>query len=438
MNKNLRPTFSEIVKTTDIILDQIQEDDSADNLLVDNEQFEYRIEKSLLCKCNNNNKSEIDFLPNSVNDQSRSSRRFLRKNCRRCSLCGGRILPASPSVDSFDCYSPIEVSEHRSKNILDNQMLPNSSISNKEFTDVTESPVFLGETANENWFRYEVARERTKSLNHGLVCTVDIENTSNYKFDHTFEDITINQSPPVTVSSPQTLLVDTCTSNIADQFRDLYLAQTPSRLPSSGVSSLTQIEESSTALPASVLKKKSFEDIDAKVSKLAQSTPGKLPRFFSYVLRRRKNRRRLDKLREVRSPSPTCVYLGSTSSIDKLSKSINIPPTYDQFSYGDSSNVVLRKNKSSDGSIKKMGRTQSSSLFLLNEVSESATLKRNRRYSNPVRLFREMSNWRLSEKKVSESNTISEDVKHCGHTSSNRKWRLWFTRKHRRRQSDLQ
>eukprot|EP00795_Rhopilema_esculentum_P004706 gene4706-21000_t len=99
MNPKERPSFQNIVKALDIILDKFIENDE-EAQIEDKTSFDYVIDASLMCTCRSFEKGEViddtlgveNFKDRFGSVRMRASRRVIKSKLARCPHCGGRIL----------------------------------------------------------------------------------------------------------------------------------------------------------------------------------------------------------------------------------------------------------------------------------------------------------------------------------------------------------
>ena len=232
MQPKLRPSFLDISKMVDIIID-LQNDKSMDHLV---------LEESLLCACHRKERNTRGNLENVFEEsynrlgviQRNGSRKLANETFRRCSLCGGRCLTISD----------------------------NNNSNNNENTTV--------EMPSEKMFQIgEVVNEITE--NHS-----DITNELhlNLQSQSSTEEDEDTKSPPIHIepATPEH-------EKPANRKNVTFPSDSPR------YSTL----EKARKFPAGVLLNQDTNNISRKTNQLADNTPGFLPRFFSHILRRRKS-----------------------------------------------------------------------------------------------------------------------------------------------------
>lgn len=231
MQPKLRPSFLDISKMIDIIID-LQNDKSMDHLV---------LEESLLCACHRKERNTKGNIENVFEEsynrvgviQRNGSRKLANETFRRCSLCGGRCLTISNNN--------------------------NSNYENITMEMPSEKMFQIGEVAN------EIAENHSDITNE---LHLNLQSQSSTEED---ED---KKSPPIHIepATPEH-------EKPANRKNVTFPSESPR------YSTL----EKARKFPAGVLLNQDTNNISRKTNQLADNTPGFLPRFFSHILRRQKS-----------------------------------------------------------------------------------------------------------------------------------------------------
>ncbi|XP_057300144.1 probable serine/threonine-protein kinase pats1 [Hydractinia symbiolongicarpus] len=333
MKPHLRPHFLDIVKIIDIIIDRYEERElksSVENISTKStENYSLSddciIESSLLCTCKMTGRpksrtfsEDLGLRFNTVYDRfgevrRTSSRRLMRKYVERCSMCGGRNMTyielkrnsAMPCGDN----NLKETSMNRTHSLPsmvqnDGDNIEQDARENlsAQFMDAEYSIVDDNGNAQDIFaHNIKTQNQEPQPLEHCVRNVAKLENREDRKIedvkrsndDDSMEKWVTNTSENTVTKRSERL------PNI--QVHDRDIISEISNTYSSTYSSL----EKSIKFPAAVFLKQDREDISSKTSQLAQSTPGRLPRFFHHLLRRRKSRLTLTKLDDAGYNSTT-------------------------------------------------------------------------------------------------------------------------------------
>lgn len=311
MKPEHRPHFSDIMKIVDIIIDRCIEQsfENIEKVVITPREHvisisgtghdEYILDHCLLCSCGDSSADE-DGNDDKLGLSGRiknigfketfdrfggvlrtGSRRLMRKYFKRCSVCGGRVLDLDGDLQEDES----EACSYDNPSTLPLVDIEEDFHVNKQ-TDLKTLERCVKDEPPPSMPINDFASPTDLTI---LQCEEEQQNSVGH--DTPPENFILEQHP--TRSPPQKIPeVKVDTDSLSSESDSI-----PSDYP---VSPRWNTLERVPKHQAGSLLRHMNSDISTRTSQMAQYTPGRLPRFFSYIMRRRKGAHHLNKDTERR------------------------------------------------------------------------------------------------------------------------------------------